>query len=354
MTVAFLRRARRSAPLVAAGLALAALAGFACAGNAAERLPALGADKDAVTVSGVSSGGAMAVQFHLAHSGFVRGTGAIAAPPYYCAMGSVWTALNNCMAPSAWARPPSTEFLVGFARELDKSGEIDPLSGLAGAKVWLFSGTRDETVAPQIVAALRDFYRNVAPGADVTLVADVPAGHAMVTSGAGNACATSDPPYINNCGYDAAGKLLERLLGKLVAPADRGGRLVEFDQREFAGGAPAAISLADSGYAFVPRECERERCRVHVVFHGCRQNAQAVGERFVRESGYNRWAETNRLIVLYPQTLARWGWSWGGGFVFNPRGCWDWWGYTGPAYATKGGPQIRAVRAMIERVASPR
>jgi len=343
-----------SKPLTAVRFVLAALAAFACAGAAAERLPALGADPHSVTVSGVSSGGAMAVQFHVAHSAIVHGAGAIAAPPYYCATGSVWTALNNCMTPGAWARPPSTEFLAGLARGLEKSGAIDPLAGLAGAKVWLFSGTRDETVAPQMVAALRDFYRSVAPGADIAFVADVSAGHAMVTRGAGNACATSEPPYINNCGYDAAGKLLVHLLGTLAPPADRGGRLVEFDQHEFSGGVPGAISLADSGYAWVPGDCERERCRVHVVFHGCRQNAQAVGKRFVRESGYNRWAETNRIIVLYPQTTARWGWAWGGGFVFNPRGCWDWWGYTGPAYPTKAGLQIRAVQAMIERVASPR
>lgn len=296
----------------------------------------------------------MAVQFHVAHSSFVRGAGMIAAPPYYCAMGSLWTALNDCMTPSGWSLPPSPESLAGITRGLEKSGAIDPLAGLAGTKVWLFSGSRDETVAPRMVAALRDFYRSVAPGADIAFVAGIPAGHAMVTSDAGNACATSEPPYINNCGYDAAGKILVHLLGTLAPPADRGGRLIEFDQREFALGAPGAISLADSGYAWVPRECERERCRVHVVFHGCRQNAQAVGERFVRESGYNRWAETNRLVVLYPQTIARWGWAWSGGVVFNPRGCWDWWGYTGRDYHTKRGPQIRAVQAMVERLALPR
>jgi hypothetical protein len=40
--------------------------------------------------------------------------------------------------------------------------------------------------------------------------------------------------------------------------------------------------------------------------------------------------------------------------VFNPRGCWDWWGYTGPQYANKAGPQIRAVKAMVDRLAAPR
>jgi poly(3-hydroxybutyrate) depolymerase len=93
------------------------------------------------------------------------------------------------------------------------------------------------------------------------------------------------------------------------------------------------------------------------VFHGCRQNAEQVGERFVREAGYNRWADSNRLIVLYPQTIARYGpgysdrrWS----YAYNPRGCWDWWGYTNAQYATKAGLQIRAVFAMLERLAERR
>jgi len=330
------------------------LAASACGSGAAERLLALGADAATVTVSGVSSGGFMAVQFHVAHSSAVSGAGALAAGPYYCAMGNLWTAYYNCMTPTAWSKPPSAELLVGLAQGFARTGAIDPLAGLSGSKVWLFSGTRDETVKPEVVVALRDFYRRIAPRAEVTLVADVPAGHAVPTNGAGNACGTTEAPYINNCGYDAAGLLLAHLLGKLAPPASAGGRLIAFDQREFAAGAPGAIGLAESGYAWVPRECERERCRVHVVFHGCRQNAETVGERFVREAGYNRWAETNRIVVLYPQTAARWGWAWGQGFIFNPRGCWDWWGYTGPAYHTKAGPQIRAVKAMVERLGTPR
>ena len=68
------------------------------------------------------------------------------------------------------------------------------------------------------------------------------------------------------------------------------------------------------------------------------------GERFPREAGYNRWAESNRLIVLYPQVKAS---------FWNPRGCWDWWGYSGSEYATKEGVQIRAVWSMLERLSAP-
>ncbi len=339
-------------------LAFALLSPCALAGGAgaAEPLPELSADVEAVTVSGVSSGGAIAVQFHVAYSATVRGVGALAAPPYACALGNLWTALTSCTTPSAWAIPPSGEFLAGVARTLSFAGALDPLTGLDRSKVWLFSGTLDQTVAPAVVGALRDFYRSLAPGADVVMVSGIPAGHAMVTERAGNACDTSEPPYLNACGYDAAGAMLKHLLGELKPPEEGRGRLVEFDQREFAHGAPAAISLADAGYAWLPDACAHERCRVHVAFHGCRQGAEAVGERFVREAGYNRWANANRIVVLYPQAVARWGWSLAGGpsFVFNPRGCWDWWGYTGAGYDTRMAPQLQAVRAMLKRLGAPR
>jgi poly(3-hydroxybutyrate) depolymerase len=342
-------------PLLLAPLLLVLIAS-AGASAAAERLPALGADAGAVTVSGVSSGAYMAVQLHVAHSATVRGAAAIAGGPYGCAGGSLWTALTSCMDPGPWSALPQPQRLVDAAQALAKSGAIDPLERLAGAKVWLFSGTRDETVSAEIVETLRRFYLAAAPGADVALENSVPAGHGMVTESAGNECSTTQPPFIVDCDYDAAGILLRHLLGPLRPPNPKeDGKMLSFDQREFAGGAPAAISLADAGHVFVPDACARERCRVHVALHGCRQSAEQIGERFVLEAGYNRWAAANRLIVLYPQTIPRYGFSFGArNFVLNPKACWDWWGYTGEAYATKQGPQIRAVAAMLERLGKPR
>lgn len=310
------------------------LFGFGCA-IAAEKLPALGADVTAITVSGVSSGGYMAVQMHFAHSSRVAGVGALAAGPYYCARGSLWTAWNLCMTGTPAASKAEAERLA-------RDGRIDPVANLAKGRAWLFSGTQDRTVTPSVVEALARQYALF--GAAIVVVKDKPAGHAMVTENSGNACAETEPPFINDCDYDAAGALLRHLLGALSAPSKAaGGRLVAFDQREFGG--EHGISMAEAGYAYVPKLCESERCRVHVAFHGCRQGADAVDERFVREAGYNRWADTNRLIVLYPQAVARYVW-----WTFNPRGCWDWWGYTGQGYATKQAPQIRAVMAMVERL----
>ena len=43
-----------------------------------------------------------------------------------------------------------------------------------------------------------------------------------------------------------------------------------------------------------------------------------------------------------------------GGGRYNPRGCWDWWGYTGTDYATRNGVQIATIVAMVARLGQPR
>ena len=308
---------------------------FTAPAFSADRLPGFGADVATFTVSGVSSGGYMAVQMQMAHSSRVHGVGALAAGPYYCARGSLWTARGQCMtgAPAASRSDPDR-----YGREK----RIDPVANIGKARVWLFSGTQDRTVVPTVVEALARQYALL--GAQPVLIKDRPAGHAMVTENAGNACPVTEPPFLNDCDYDAAGELLRHLLGNLSPPSSTpGGRLIAFDQRELGG--TNAISMAAEGFVYVPRVCETGPCRAHVAFHGCQQSVEAVGERFVREAGYNRWADTNRLVVLYPQAVARYWW-----WTYNPRGCWDWWGYTGQEYATKEAPQIRAVMAMVERL----
>jgi hypothetical protein len=271
--------------------------------------------------------------------------GALAGGPYYCAQGSLWTAMNHCMTPGAWTPLPRSEILKGHADRFAAERLIDATENLAKTRVWLFSGSQDRTVQPAVVQGLARFY-SLYKASPVAV--DKPAGHAMVTAQAGSACGATEPPFINDCDYDAAGELLRHVLGNLSAPATKpNGRLLAFDQQDFA--KAKAISMADAGYVYIPRACDTQRCRVHIVFHGCRQGIEVVGERFVRDAGYNRWADTNRLIVLYPQVIARWVW-----WTFNPRGCWDWWGYTNASYATKEGPQIRAVLGMVERLGAAR
>ncbi len=328
------------------------------AAAAADALPALGADPKATTVSGISSGGYMAVQLHVVHSKSIRGAGVLAAGPYYCAQGSVWTAIYNCMTPGAWTPLPPVERLKGIVQTIAAAREIDPPEALRDGRVWIFGGTADRTVLPEVVDGLEAFYAQFMPRDAIARVREVPAGHAMITMDRGAACGVTASPFINDCDFDAAGRLLAHLYGGMEAPAGQPpGRLLAFDQRPFAGGDAYGISMADAGYVYVPAACAGTPCRIHVALHGCRQGVEAIGERFIREAGYNRWADANRLVVLYPQAIARNGAGFGGGrasFVFNPRGCWDWWGYTGPLYHTRDGAQIRAIKGMVDRIAAAR
>ena len=76
-----------------------------------------------------------------------------------------------------------------------------------------------------------------------------------------------------------------------------------------------------------------------IVLHGCEQSLGKIGDRFARDSGFNRWADALDLVVLYPQAQSSL-------MPLNPKACWDWWGYTGPDYDTRNGAQIKWIAAM--------
>jgi hypothetical protein len=231
------------------------------------------------------------------------------------------------------------------------AGGIDDTARLRGDRVFLFSGRRDTFVPATVVETVNTFYRAFNDGEQIAFVTSVEAAHAMVTAAFGNACGTSEPPYFSACGYDLAGAALKHIYPSLDSPKVANGNLFAFSQTEFVD--PATThGLAERGYVYVPKGCaEHHGCRLHVAFHGCLQNADAVGDAFYRHAGYNEWAEANLIVVLYPQAAAvtervagvRLDWP-------NPQGCWDWWGFTGKNFARKDGPQIVAVDAMINRL----
>jgi hypothetical protein len=184
------------------------------------------------------------------------------------------------------------------------------------------------TVYPIVVDRLHDYYRNFVRPENIIYDKSVAAAHSMVTENYGHPCAYQgdgnrpEDIFINDCDYDAAGKLLAHILGPMKVPATTlSGSIVAFDQAEFIAD-PVGHSMNPAGYAYVPADCDDgAACRVHVAFHGCRQQPARIGDRFYVNAGYNRWADTNRIIVLYPQTINS-----DLPPVYNPRGCWDWWG----------------------------
>ena len=331
--------------------------GLTATGMAATPLPSLNIDRSAVSVSGVSSGGYLAQQLHVAYSGSVMGAAIIAAGPYLCAgtgyPWNLWRVLNRCMDAAdlvPFLGPPAVQYSVQKTREQAEQGRIDDPVNLINDKVYLFSGTRDETVPPAVVNTLSDYYLEFIDSANIAYIDDIAAGHAMITDDQGNAsCEVTQSPYINDCDYDSAGALLTHIYGDVLVNPDGWDTdaLVSFDQSEFSADLDSA-SLDKTGYVYVPSQCRTGvRCRLHVALHGCRQHASAIGDSFYTKAGYNEWAQANNMIVLYPQAAAR------GSLFFpwpNPRGCWDWWGYTGTDFYNQNGLQLSAIKAMIDRL----
>lgn len=310
-----------------------------------EPLPKLDLDPARISVSGLSSGAYMAHQVHLAYATRLIGAGLLAGGPYQCAGGDLDTALKRCMAIDGGRPDPSA--LAERVRARSAAGQLDPLEGLIGDRVYVLHGQADRTVAAEVSAALVDLYRALVPDLALEYIADRPFAHLYPTERDGVDCATGGAPYLGACDYDAAGALLRHLHPELPAEPGVavGAHLKRFDQRTILGA--DVVGLARVGYVYVPAACAAgERCGLHIAFHGCQQNAEQVGSAFVERAGYNRWAEVGKLVVVYPQTQASM-------VPLNPRACWDWWGYSGPEYDTRNGAQIRWVGAMLEALVGP-
>jgi poly(3-hydroxybutyrate) depolymerase len=147
---------------------------------------------------------------------------------------------------------------------------------------------------------------------------------------------------LGDCDYDQAGAILKQIYGEIQDDSQEAGEYVVFDQSRFVSG--FGHGLSHEGVVYIPKSCtEKAGCRLHIALHGCEQNRDTVGMKFIEGSGFARWADTNRLVVLFPQVSAN--------PVFNPKGCWDWWGYTGGDYLSKDALQISAIWKMAERLA---
>ena len=325
-------------------------------------LPAYNAAIGQSSISGISSGAFMAVQFGTAWSSVITGVGVVAGGPYWCAKADAADFINgytlpimNATGPCMVGPPSRTDNFFAKADAKSASGDIDPLPSVARQKIYLFHGYNDAVVARSVTDATADFYRHYlgANQGNLFYQTTVGAGHSLVvardaSAGGINDCKANAEPYIDNCGYDQAGIILQHIYGALNAPnrGQLGGAVKRFDQSIYTKPRdPSPLSLGDNGYVFVPKSCEQgEACRVHIALHGCKQDVAEIGRRFIDDTGYNAWADTNRLIVLYPQTRSS------SYLPFNPKACWDWWSYVDhdDKYVTKSGPQIKAIKAMLD------
>jgi hypothetical protein len=286
-----------------------------------------------------------------------KGAAIYAGGVYWCAgVGGAATALANCggeTLPTNQASYNSTLAASETYLETQSAlGTIDPMSNLSRQPVYLWSGTRDAVVNPLEMADLQSEYLRY--GANVRFDKTFPAAHGWESPQGELDCGTSGSPFMVRCSangavYDSVQTWLTMFLGSL-APRNHGklqGSLMTFDQTEF--GASPNNSMSPTGSIFVPKTCmQGKACGFVLALHGCLQQSALIGNRWVTEAGINEWADTNSLIVLYPDTIAT-----SAPNPTNPNACFDWWGYSNqsdPNYALKSGVQMSVLYSMVQRV----
>ena len=294
-------------------------------------------DPGRISVSGVSSGGYMAGQLHLAHSSIFSGVAIIAGGPYYCARGELSQGLGPCMK----GGDMGLDSLLDHARSASAAGTIDDLANLADDHAWIFHGALDTVMNQEPSVTSAALYAELMPDQAVTLVTDVAVVHGFPAVDADTTCDTFGAPYLYACDYDAAREILQTLQGELTERSVAGGAMLTVVQPGF-----DDAEMLENAYLYVPASCaEGAACGVHVALHGCSQSSEFVDDAFAVGAGFNEWADSNQLLVLYPQVASS------KIAPMNPYGCWDWWGYTGDDYATKNGPQVEAIKATLDALA---
>lgn len=315
---------------------------------ASEPLAQFNLESREIFVTGLSSGGMMAVQYHAVFSKSVKGVAVLAAGPYHCAGDNTNGRMDRERIMPCLNGTPDAAASLAKLHANSSAGLIDNEQNLSKSRVYLFRGTQDQWVSAGVFNALRDYYRNLVPTTQIHSDDQRPVGHAFITDNpADPACTAASAPFVTNCGFDQAGDILHWLnQGKLQPRAEKAsGRIVAFDQHEFTG--PSSLSMEDQGYLYVPAACAAgEKCSLHLVFHGCGQGAGSVGDKVygLPGAGFNRWADSNHMLVLYPQVTASLY------SPLNPLACWDWWGYNDAAWNTHQGKQLKAIKAMVDRI----
>ena len=317
--------------------------------QSAGALASYNVDRTEVSVSGLSSGGFFASQLGVSFSSIFRGVGIFAGGTYDCAGQSNYTACMYNATPS---------IAQSIANMKNWSGtRIDDVANIANQRIYLFCGTNDTTVGRRVTDQVYQLYvgtGHFVAAAQVKYDNTMSAVHTFPTdfdASGDNACNVSISPYISNCNFDGAGAALQWIHGPLNPRNDGtlSGTLVRFDQTEFIA---AGHGMDTVGWLYVPAACSAGRqCRLHVALHGCLQGHSSVGADFLNNTGYNRWADTNNIIVLYPQAVAdnTPHATAASGSLANPNGCWDWIGWYGMDFDQKTGVQTRAIMAMVDR-----
>ena len=330
------------------------------------KIPQLKMDLNAKsTISGLSAGAAWSVQFAVAFSKSVGGAAIFSGKCYHCMKGDC---ISNCSSVhNAHCHDPESEWgiasvdsLVNLTRYAAGQGFIDDTLHMAHNRYYFFRGRSDTVYLEGAMNATLKYFSAFAPLENIrNEIDEIDAAHTIPTLHYGNPCTQQGRPFINNCGFDGAGQALQFLYNNSLR--NRNDKDLP-DQTSFMQFNQTALGssgdgMFDFGMAYIPRACLAKSnttgngCRLHLHFHGTRMNIQGCDRlhrpwdcgqdeygRYVStpdsaHSGFNNWAEANKIVVVYPQTSGD---------------KWDNAGDSGDGYAWKSSAQMTTVQRIMQ------
>ncbi len=315
----------------------------------------------------------------------------------------LYQAVSICMYSPRLA-VPDFEYL----RKLEQNNLIDSLENLKGQKYLLYNGQRDSVVKFEMQKINQKYLADLGVLPENLKLLTSAGGHNFPTAKKGLApCESQSIPYIASCDLDLAGEILSdavsdtsthRPLKKTEHYDDRvENNLFQINQKILLKDSEGhelvhPSSVASYGYLAASPFCLENpaQCHLHVALHGCEmsdsfdqkfdqsyakgaqrrylqmrdkkafdtapwlglpyieQRVPKMGtKKFAQLAGYAEYAnDQNRLMVLFPQT-----WIGIEHYPANPKGCWDWYGWTDRQYLNKQGQEPSWLMKLTEEVA---
>ena len=310
--------------------------------EAGEPLPRLNILPGSLTVSGVSAGGYMATQYQVAFSKDVIGAGISRRRPLASARRASSRG-HSANAREGSAGGPDDDTL-GCDAARERRGPCRRRSVLARDRPRLDlprqARPQDRRRGLRLLASLLS--RDFVPRERIRYETQVPAAHGFPTKDSGAACDCRTHRHGSSTAISTLrAKCCAYLYDDLREPAGRS----QGELRRLRPGAATSRRAnpfhrcTATGLLFVPRDCAGGQALPdprRLSWLSSRASA-IIGRPLRATAGYNRWADDNRIVVLYPQAATE-----SGRWPFNPRGCWDWWGYSGADYAARTARSSRA------------
>ena len=178
----------------------------------------------------------------------------------------------------------------------ESAGLIGSTSDIAAQKIFIWGGEDDTTVSPVFQAAQNELYQEYSATTTYTNAADEahwPSNEIIMD---GLKWVYNELGWINTADWVAADTDYTSY-----------GSYYQFDQWEFFGVGSEndwcndyyeESELQDSGYVFVPTNCESTSCRTHFAFNGGGHPGEAQDY-----DGILQYAATNDIIVVYPESM---------------------------------------------------